>query len=216
MNKQQARKEIIETVKLFVAKGLTLGSWGNVSVRVGDTLAITPSGRNYADLKPADIVIVGENHPLQPSSELALHQKIYRERKDINAIIHTHSIYATALACQHIDLPILTEDIAQLANGKVIKCAKYAESGTDALANNAVKALGNGLAVLLANHGAVACGTNLHQALFFAELLEKASQIFSIVKSMGGKVNALPLAKINDLKEFYFNCYAKRQEGEKI
>ncbi|MBQ0066601.1 MAG: class II aldolase/adducin family protein, partial [Phascolarctobacterium sp.] len=93
MNKQQARKEIIETVKLFVAKGLTLGSWGNVSVRVGDTLAITPSGRNYADLKPADIVIVGEKHPLQPSSELALHQKIYRARKDINAIIHTHSIY---------------------------------------------------------------------------------------------------------------------------
>lgn len=216
MNKQQAKKEIIDIVQEFVNKGLTLGSWGNVSVRVGDTLAITPSGKNYAELKPADIVIIGEKHPLQPSSELALHQKIYQTRKDINVIIHTHSIYATTLACQQINLSILTEDIAQLANGKVIKCAKYALSGTDKLANNAVQALGKGFAVFLANHGAVACGANLRQTLLFAELLEKASQVYSITKSMNGKVNALSLKQINNLKNFYFNCYARRQKGEKI
>lgn len=215
MNDLQAQKSIIEIAHKFLQEGLTLGSWGNISCRVGKTLAITPSGKSYETLQAKDIVIIGKKHPLTPSSELLLHQEIYSARKDINAIVHTHSIYATALACLHEDLPIITEDIAQLANGAKIKCAKYALAGTQELAKNTANALGDGFAVLLANHGAVACGKNLHQALLFAELLEKAAQTYLIDKSARAKIFALPLPKINQIKKFYFECYAKRQEGEK-
>ncbi len=214
MTALSVQKEIVATAQSFLKSNLTVGSWGNISCRVGDTLAITPSGKSYENLQPKDIVIVGRKHPLAPSSELFLHQTIYTARQDIQAIIHSHSVYATALACLHKDLPILTEDIAQLANGKVIKCAKYALAGTEELAKNTVKGLGKGLAVLLANHGAVVCGTSLKQALMFTELLEKAAQIYCVSKATGGRVHPLTSANIEKLKNFYFTCYAKRQEGD--
>lgn len=214
MTALSVEKEIVATAQSFLKSNLTVGTWGNISCRVGDTLAITPSGKSYENLKAKDIVIIGKKHALAPSSELFLHQAIYKSRKDIQAIIHTHSTYATALACQHTDLPILTEDIAQLANGKVIKCTKYALAGTEQLAKNAVQALGSGWAILLANHGAVVCGTTLKQTLLFAELLEKAAQIYCICQTAGAKAHPLTSANIEKLKNFYFQCYAKRQEGE--
>ena len=214
MNKQEARKIIVKGAQYFAHSSLTVGTWGNMSVRVNDTLAITPSGMDYGSLKTGDVVIVGEKSLHLPSSELALHQAIYAARPDIQALVHTHSVYATVLACKHLDLPILTEDVAQLANGNKIKCAKYALAGTETLAQNAVNAMGNGFAVLLANHGAVVGGTNMRQAILFAELLEKAAQIYVNAKAMDNKIYPLSNKNIQTIKEFYFGHYAKLQNGD--
>ena len=214
MNKQEARKTIVEGAQYFAHSTLTTGTWGNISVRVGDTIAITPSGMSYDKLQTKDVVIVGEKSLHLPSSELALHEAIYKNRPDIQAIVHTHSVFATVLACEHLDLPILTEDVAQLANGNKVKCAKYALAGTQDLADNAVKALGKGFAVILANHGAVVTAANLKQAILFAELLEKAAQIYITAQSTGKKIYPLSKKNIATIQKFYFEHYAKLQNGD--
>ena len=214
MTALSVQKEIVAAAQSFLKSNLTVGSWGNISCRVGDTIAITPSGMGYDKLQTKDVVIIGEKSAHLPSSELALHEAIYKNRPDIQAIVHTHSVFATVLACEYLDLPILTEDVAQLANGNKIKCAKYALAGTQDLADNAVKALGKGFAVILANHGAVVAAANLKQAILFAELLEKAAQIYITAQSTGKKIYPLSKKNIATIQKFYFEHYAKLQNGD--
>ena len=206
------RNEIVAACQSFKDKGLTLGSWGNISRRAGESILITPSGRDYARLSPADVVLVGRPHRFLPSSELPLHEAIYRARPDVQAIVHTHSLYATAFAAMHESIPALTEDTVQLA-GSCIPCASYALAGTEALAEETVKALDRGFAVLLANHGAVACGTSLQQALLFAELIEKAAHLAAVIRSTQGRAVPLAAEDVETLRNFYFQHYAKRQDG---
>ena len=161
-----ARKSIIEIGFKLLDRKLVAGSWGNISMKIDkDCYAITPSGRPYDLLEEEDIVIVNSNGIKLagsgiPSSELFLHLAIYKKYPTFNAIIHTHSIYASACAAMHRQIPPLLEDTAQISGGS-IKVAKYALAGTKELAENAVEAMGMSNAVLLANHGAVCCGTTL-------------------------------------------------------
>lgn len=212
-----ARKLIIETGNILAQKKLIVGSWGNISMKIEkDTFAITPSGRDYDSLVPDDIVITNsEGKKLTgnrtPSTETKLHMAIYKANSKIKAIVHTHSIYVCAVAAMHKSIPVLVDDIAHI-NGGLINVAEYGLSGTDELAQNAVKALGNGHAVLLANHGAVCCGKTLKAALIVAELVEKAAQIYCITASMGGGY-PLDEKNIKVIKEFYNSHYSKRQAG---
>ena len=150
---------------------------------------------------------------LRPSSELPLHLEIYKNFPEARAIVHTHSVYASALAVAHKDLPPVIEDLTQIVGGAV-RCTEYTIAGTKLLGEKAVEAMQGGRsAALLANHGAVCWGRNLKEALATAQILEKAAQIYCVAHSFG---TPFPLNEktANTLYDFYLNHYSKRQRGE--
>ncbi len=150
---------------------------------------------------------------LRPSSELPLHLEIYKTFPEARAIVHTHSVYASALAVAHKDLPPVIEDLTQIVGGAV-RCTEYTIAGTKLLGQKAVEAMQGGRsAALLANHGAVCWGRNLKEALATAQILEKAAQIYCVAHSFG---TPFPLNEktVNTLHDFYLNHYSKRQRGE--
>ncbi len=213
-----ACSSIVAIGKLLIEKHLVAGSWGNISCKIGESIyAVTPSGKGYAGLTEDDIVII--DHQCNtvwgrhvPSSESKLHAAIYSAYPEAQAVIHTHSIYASALAAMRKSIPPIIEDIVQIIGGSV-NCAEYALPGTQQLADNAVQALNGRKAVLLANHGAVCWGKSLDDALIVAEVLEKAAQIAIICQNCGGAVE-LPENDIAIMHEFYNKHYSKRQMGE--
>lgn len=213
-----AREAIVAMGKELIERKLVAGSWGNISVKVADGVyAVTPSGRGYANQKPEDIVIVDDacktlDGELTPSSESKLHTAIYNACPEAKAIIHTHSIYASALAAMRKPVPAIIEDIVQIIGGRV-ECAEYALPGTQELADNAVKAMNGRKGVLLANHGAVCWGKDLADALMVCEILEKAAQIAIICQSCGGAVE-LSNEDAEIMHSFYEEHYIKRQRGE--
>ena len=218
LNYLEARQAVVDMGHQLIAKNLVAGSWGNISVQVGEGLyAITPSGRGYGHQQPQDIVLINQQAQrvegeLTPSSESRLHTAIYAACPDARAIIHTHSIYASALAAMHREVPAIIEDLVMIIGGRVA-CADYALPGTEELAVNAVKALQGRRAALLANHGAVCWGRSLEDALMVAEILEKTAKIAIICQSCGGAVE-LSDEDIAIMHGFYEAHYAKRQSGE--
>ena len=217
--KESARATIVEMGHTLIAKNLVAGSWGNISCRIVEqSIAITPSGRGYELLEPEDVVLIDrEGAVLEgkriPSSELKVHTAIYNVYPEAGAVIHTHSIYASALAAMHQDVPAIIEDIVQIIGGRVY-CAEYALCGTQELADKTVAALRGRKAALLANHGAVCWGKNLQEALLVAEILEKAAQIAVICAGTGGKVYELSTEDADIMHDFYEKHYSKRQQGE--
>ena len=217
--KDKARAAIVEMGHTLIEKRLVAGSWGNISCRVDEaSIAITPSGRGYETLKPEDVVIIDNLGAVLdgkhiPSSELKVHTAVYNAYPAAGAVIHTHSIYASALAAMHQDVPAIIEDIVQIIGGRV-HCAQYALCGTQELAENTVAALHGRKAVLLANHGAVCWGKNLQEALLVAEILEKAAQIAVICMGTGGKMYELSTEDVEVMHTFYEEHYSKRQQGE--
>ena len=214
----KARVEIISAAKKMAGQNMLPGSWGNISVRVDDeTFAVTPSGHGYDNLMPQDIVIVDAagntlDGTLIPSSELPLHLAIYKAQPDAEAIVHTHSIYASACAAARRDIPPLIEDMVQIMGGPV-HCAEYALPGTDELAQNVINAMGGKRAALMANHGVACWGTTLDEAMMVAGIVEKAAQLYCITQSIGGAV-LLPQSDIDAMHGFYEAHYRKRQLGE--
>ena len=214
----KARVEIISAAKKMAGQNMLPGSWGNISVRVDEeTFAVTPSGHGYDNLMPQDIVIVDAagntlDGTLIPSSELPLHLAIYKAQPDAEAVVHTHSIYASACAAARRDIPPLIEDMVQIMGGPV-HCAEYALPGTDELAQNVINAMGGKRAALMANHGVACWGTTLDEAMMVAGIVEKAAQLYCITQSIGGAV-LLPQSDIDAMHGFYEAHYRKRQLGE--
>lgn len=214
---KDAALQIIKTGKLLTEKRLVAGSWGNISLKIdANRIAITPSGLGYDKQQPEDIVLIDmDGRVLEgkrlPSSESRLHTAVYAACPKAQAIIHTHSVYASALAAMRRSIPAIIEDIVQIAGGRVY-CADYALPGTQELADNAVRALRGRKAALLANHGAVVWGQSLEDALIVAEVLEKAAQIAVICQSCGGAVE-LSQKDADVMHKFYEEHYSKRQLG---
>lgn len=213
------RLQVIKAGHELLKKGLVAGTWGNISSRIPESnlIAVTPSGCNYLNLSEKDIVIVDLegnviDGTLKPTSELLLHLTIYNARKDVQAIVHTHSVFASALAVAHKSIPPIIEDLVQLAGGSV-DVAQYALPGTNELAQNAVKALGTKNAVLMANHGAVGCGQSLREAMTACELVEKSAQIYIYANQIGG-ANVLSDNDIKIMHDFYKEHYRHRQEDK--
>lgn len=168
-------KNVIKTARKMNKLGINQGASGNVSTRKGSGFLITPSGLDYESLKAKDIVKVKKDGsykgPLKPSSEWRFHHDIYQQREDVHAILHTHSKFATTLACLRRDLPPFHYMIA-VAGGKDIRCAPYATFGTQELSNYALEALKDRKACLLANHGMIVAAENLKKALAIAHEVE--------------------------------------------
>ena len=177
MNDAPLRREIIAAANAMSQSGLSPGKSGNVSARnSAGHILITPTGVAYADLKPGDILALDEHGAvlsgaLLPSSEWHFHVAIYNARHDVNAVVHTHSLHATALACAHREIPAFHYMVA-VAGGENIRCAPYATFGTDALAQFALAALAGRYACLLANHGQIALGETPAKALAMAQEVE--------------------------------------------
>lgn len=178
------RQEIIDYGNKMVEMGLTKGTGGNLSIyiRGEKMMLITPSGIEYHKIKPEEIVLMDLDGnviegDVKPSSEFGMHSEIYKHRDDIDAIIHTHATYTSALSCLNIDLPAVHYLIA-VAGGKDVRCAKYATFGTPELAKNAQIAMEGRRAVLLANHGLLAGAKDLANALNITDEIEFVSQIY--------------------------------------
>ena len=169
------REAVIDTCLRMNAEGINQGTSGNVSVRTPEGFLMTASGIPYDKMKPEHIVemdldggYVGE---YLPSTEWRMHMDIFKHRAEAQAVVHTHSIYATALSCLRKDIPPFHYMIG-IAGGTTLRCAKYAEYGTQELSDVMLKAMRERSACLLANHGQIAFGDSLAKALWRAGEVE--------------------------------------------
>ncbi len=180
------KEEIVKTGIKLIKNDLTYLSFGNISARFNDIILITPTGIDFENLKPEDIVEMDFKgnvlNDKRPSIEYRMHLEIYKLRPDVNAIIHFHPIYATVLANCNMELePILEEHKIFLGN-RNIKVARYEKPGSLELAKVAAYNLGEANAVLLERHGAVCVGKNLDFAFKACMVLEREAKIFIITK----------------------------------
>jgi L-ribulose-5-phosphate 4-epimerase len=205
---EKERKIVYDAAQTLVKGGWVTGTWGNVSFcnREKKLVAITPSGLSYEDMTPEDVVIVDlegkvVEGDLAPSSETPMHTMFYRERGDIAAVVHTHSIYATAMSALNQPIPPVIAEIA-LGVGGPVPVALFANIGTEELGRNAVKAMGNYLAVLLQNHGVVTVGKDMRRALNLAAIVEDAAKVYIIARSIG-EPTMVPEENIQELFELF-------------
>ena len=175
--RQELAEELLAVICALKAHRLNTGTSGNASARCDGGFLITPSGRLPERCSAADMVwmamdgTTGEAGGLAPSSEWRIHRDIYASVPEAGAVVHAHSPFATALACQRADIPPFHYMIA-LFGGDSVRCAAYATFGTEALSKNVLAALAGRNACLLANHGMVAYGRDLAHALAQAIELE--------------------------------------------
>jgi len=184
---QAARQQLATYSARLIADGLAVGTAGNMSVRLGDLVAITPSGLSYTELRPHDICVVTSTGrevevPESPSSELAMHLAIYAATK-ASAIVHTHSAEVIALSATCDELPAVHYAITNL--GGPIRVAAYSRFGSAGLAEAAVSALNGRRAAILQNHGAICYGEDLAQAYDRALLLEWLARVYRLARSYG-------------------------------
>jgi L-fuculose-phosphate aldolase len=169
------REQLLSISRKLCELGLNRGTSGNASVRDGAGFLVTPTGMTVEEMTPRDMVwmsidgkVQGER---QPSSEWRFHRDILQARPEVGAVIHTHAMFATTLACLHREIPPFHYMIA-VAGGDTIRCAPYALFGSQALSDAALSALQDRKACLLANHGMIAVGHDLDQALSVAAEVE--------------------------------------------
>ena len=215
MDIQEAKQKIWEAGKRLLAEGLVKGTWGNISLRVDpETMVITPSGREYQDLKPEEMVEVNiltheYKGNIKPTSEFKMHAEIFRKRKGINAVIHTHPPSASTVAAARREVPPVLDDMAQII-GPTVRVADYARSSTRKMNKVALKALKGRMACLLANHGAVCIGRDLEEAFVVSQVLEKACRVFIEAEFLGG-AKSIPKVEAYLMHQYYLNKYSKQK-----
>jgi L-ribulose-5-phosphate 4-epimerase len=198
---------VLEAARKMLEKGLVVGTAGNISLRLPSEgeqqlLAITPSSRHYDSLTADDIQIIDFNATtVEPSMETKLHIGIYQARKNINAVIHTHSVFASAVSVAGRDIPPILDDQVAFLGGR-IKLARYALTGSPEQVRVVLAALQDRNAVLLPNHGAVGVGRTMRDAFTACELIEKTARIYLLALA-AGKVNRLPPQAIKTEKELF-------------
>lgn len=191
----EERQAVVEGGNAMVHAGLTTGTGGNVSqiCRKRGLIAISPSGLDYAAMRPEDVALVDLDDGFtvegscKPSSELGFHLALYRQRPEVGAVVHTHSVYATTLACLGWELPAVHYLVGFA--GRKVPVAPYATFGTDELAASVAATIDSQFnAVLLANHGLVAVGGDMPTALKTAEEVEFVARIYFQTKCVGQPV----------------------------
>ncbi|OGN99432.1 MAG: hypothetical protein A2Y90_00340 [Chloroflexi bacterium RBG_13_52_12] len=197
---QEAKKTVLEAAREMSGKGLVVGTSGNISLRLPPRverglMAITPTSKHYDTLNADDIPVVDFDGQvvegkLRPSVETPLHIAIYKARNNVNAVIHTHSVFASAVSVVGTEIPpILIDQVIFL--GGAIKTSGSALVETPEQIADFIAALGDRSAVLLPNHGAVGTGKTMRDAFTACELIEKTARIYLLALS-AGKVNELP------------------------
>jgi L-fuculose-phosphate aldolase len=188
------REDVLDAVHRIVAAGLVAGSSGNVSRRIttpdGDLFAVTASRVPYFRFGIDDVLVVDADvDPVVgdgvPSSESLAHMAVYAARPDVGAVIHTHSVYASAFAVAGMPIPcVLDEQVVTL--GGAVEVAEYGASASQDLADHAVAALGGRAAVLLRHHGVIGVGADLEEAVAVVELVERVAMVRVLSVQLGG------------------------------
>jgi len=182
------REAAVAAVRRLDALGMNRGSTGNLSLRVGDGMLITPTGMGADELRPQDLVWLGwdgtQRGDWMPSSEWHFHQAIYRARPGLHAVLHTHSTHAAALACLRRELPAFHYMVA-LAGGDSVPCVPYLLFGTEALSRAVAGAFADRDACLMANHGLVAGGTTLAKAMKVLQEIESLCEVYLKALAVG-------------------------------
>jgi len=215
--KESFKTAIAESGLELLHEGLTVGTWGNLSVKDPETglIYIKPSGMPYKDITAEDVVVMDRDFRViegrrKPSVEFHLHISIMNARPDIFAIIHTHPIYSSVFGVLHEAIPAISEDFAQLVGDRAL-CCEYAMPGTPKLAGNVVEALGSrGKAVLIPNHGAVCVGKNLDEAKKVAAVVEKTAQVYLLARSIG-EPHVLSHEDVANMHAFFENSYGQEK-----
>ncbi|MCL6573301.1 MAG: L-fuculose-phosphate aldolase [Bacillus sp. (in: Bacteria)] len=210
---KEEREKVVEFSKRLITSGLTKGTGGNISIfnREENLVAISPSGLDYFETTPADVVILDLNGRVidgerKPSSELDMHLIFYQNREDISALVHTHSPYAKTIATLRWDIPAVSYLVAYA--GPNVRCAHYETFGTKELAVAAYKGMEDRRAVLLANHGLIAGADTIEMAFTVAEEIEFCARIYYQTKSLGEPV-ILPQEEMIRLAK-KFETYGQR------
>lgn len=197
------RQQLIQYAILINDSGINQGTSGNLSVRFGSGMLITPSGIPYTDLIPDSITYMELDNPkgiwqgtFKPSTEWRFHRDLLNSRPDINAIIHTHSPYATSIAITRRPIPAIHYMIAAFG-GHDIRCADYATFGTEALSEHVLTAMQDRLGCLMANHGMLVGGNDLTKALWLAVELENLARQYYHSLQLGNP-HILSEAEINE------------------
>jgi L-fuculose-phosphate aldolase len=195
---EREREEIVRACRDLAAAGLVVGTAGNVSVRAGDLVAVTPSGVDYADLSARDVGVhrldgTPVEAPLAPTSELPLHLAVYGSEPGAAAVVHTHSVAATAVSTLADELPAIHYYVAMF--GGAVRVAPYATYGTDELAGNVVAALRGRTACLMGSHGAVTIGPDLKTAYDRSVYLEWVCEVY-LRAAAAGQPRLLPPEEI--------------------
>lgn len=211
------KKLIIDSGIRMLQGGFTVETWGNISARDPQTglVYITPSGMDYETCKEDDVIVYNLNGEVveghrKSTIETKLHLDIYRNRPEINAVVHTHPIYSLVFACLKKDIPLIIDEAAQCL-GDTIKVADYALPGTPELADNCIKALGKQAnACMLQSHGSVCIGESMEGAFKVAKVLELTAQIYQMILTMGQEPVLLSDENIKIMQDF-----AKYKYGQK-
>lgn len=219
MNEDEARQIVCNAGKRLVANGLVGGTWGNISCRISEaTMTITPSGMSYETLGPDDIAIVDFSSEdviwegkHKPSAEMKLHIAIYRDRKDINAVIHSHSMNASTVAVARREVPPILDDMVQII-GPSIRVAEYALPSTKKIVKKTMVALKGRNAALMANHGAVCIGRDMEEAFTCTFILEKTCKAFIEAEFLGG-VKTINKFEAHLMRQYYIRKYSKKVSG---
>ncbi|MDD9302411.1 MAG: L-fuculose-phosphate aldolase [Desulfobacter sp.] len=216
MQLETKRKTIVRFGLKMVESGLTTGTGGNLSIidRNSKIVAVSPSGIEYAALQPEDVVLTDLfgtvlEGDCKPSSELGFHLSVYHQRPDVQAIVHTHSPYATTIACLGWEIPAVHYLVGFA--GKKVPIAPYATFGSEELARNVTKHLEDYNALLLANHGLLAVGPDMDTAFAAAEEIEFVARIFYQTQSIGNPV-ILPEKEMETVLE-KFKTYGQKKMG---
>ena len=210
------RNAILAAYRELSAWGYIIGTWGNISIRFGDGFVLTPSRVASANMQPDDLVLVGmDGQKLwgerTPSSEKEVHRQIYMKRPDIGAVIHCHSIYASAVSAAGADIPPIVEEVSQLIGNGIYCTKEYVRAGEHArLGEQAAAFLQDNLAVLLRNHGPVCCGKDIDEALLCCQVVEKAARM---LLALDTNLRALPIPEEAVVLEHdrYLNVYGKEE-----
>lgn len=212
--KKTYRQMVVDAGNTMVAMNLTVGTWGNISVRDTETglIYIKPSGMPYDQIREEDVVVMNKDMEIvwgrrKPSIEYHFHISIMNARSDVNAVIHTHPIYSSAFGVTGQDIPGISEDFVQLVGDKIIN-ADYSLPGTPDLAINVVKGLGDRNAVLVPNHGTICVGTDIPMALKVCHVVEKSAHIYILSKLLGTP-NIISTEDMRAMQDFARNHYGQ-------
>ncbi len=217
MNREKAKLmpiDVCSTAQSMYHSGLVAGTWGNISARIDeDYMVITPSGMNYDSLCPEDMVVVDMNTleyegNLKPSIEAIVHSAVYKDRPEVNGLMHTHSTYALTVAAARKTIPPICDDQVQILGGEV-RLAAYTMPGTKEMAGEVVKALRERAGALIANHGAITVGRTLAEAYTGSQVLEKTAMVYINCQSIGGGVE-ISQEDIKFFHDFFMNKYGQR------
>ena len=213
---QAAKQLIVQTAQELVHKGYLMATGGNISLRIlgQEAFAITPSNFDYLKMTAEDVCILDYDlnsleGELKPSVEAAMHGAIYQVRGDVNAIVHTHQVYASALTLIKAPIPHLFDEQVRFL-GRSVDIIPYAPSGTGMLKNTVAKHVKNhNNAFMMQNHGALIFGHDMERAVHNVEILEKCSLAYLLALITERKVSKIPLA----VREVAFSKLRKDQKS---